>query len=49
MINDAINILSDEQILNEFKKNARKRAEDFDIHNVVPNYENIYKNLINHQ
>jgi len=49
MINDAINILSDEQILNEFKKNARKRAEDFDIHNIVPNYENIYKNLINHQ
>ena len=47
MINDAINLLSDEQILNDFKKNSRKRAEDFDIHNIVPNYENIYKNLIN--
>ena len=49
MVNDAINLLSDEQILNNFKKNSRKRAEEFDIHNIVPNYENIYKNLINHR
>ena len=47
MINDAIDLLSDEKILNDFKKNSRKRAEEFDIHNIVPNYENIYKNLIN--
>ena len=46
MVNDAINLLSDEQILNDYKKNSRKRAEEFDIHNIVPNYENIYKNLI---
>ena len=46
-LNDAINLLSDEQLQNDFKKNSRKRAEEFDIHNIVPNYENIYKNLIN--
>ena len=38
-------ILSDKNILNKFMINARKRAEDFDIHKIVPKYENIYNNL----
>ena len=46
MINDSIMILSDENILNKFMINARKRAEDFDIHEIVPIYEEVYKNLI---
>jgi len=45
MINDSIMILSDENIMNKFKVNARKRAEKFDIHKVVPQYEEVYKNL----
>ena len=46
MIKDSIMILSDEKILNNFKTNARKRAEDFDIHKIVPLYEKIYNKLI---
>ena len=29
----------------KFKINARKRAEDFDIHKIVPLYEEVYKGL----
>ena len=45
MTNDAIDILSDKNLHKIFKMNARKRAEDFDIHKIVPKYENIYNNL----
>mgnify|MGYP005747445825 CR=1 FL=1 len=40
MINDSVMILSDDNIMNKFKVNARKRAENFDIHKIVPQYEN---------
>ena len=45
MINDSVMILSDENIMQKFSINARKRAEDFDIHKIVPLYEEIYKSL----
>ncbi len=45
MINDSILILSDNNIMNKFKLNARKRAENFDIHKIVPQYEEVYKSL----
>ena len=45
MINDSILILSDDNIMNKFKVNARKRAENFDIHKIVPQYEEVYKSL----
>ena len=45
MTNDAIEILSDKNLHKTFKMNARKRAEDFDIHEIVPKYENVYKDL----
>ena len=45
MINDSIMILSNQNIMEKFKINARKRAEDFDIHKIVPLYEDVYKDL----
>ena len=45
MINDSVMILSDDNIMNKFKVNARKRAENFDIHKIVPQYEKVYKIL----
>ena len=45
MINDSVMILSDDNIMNKFKVNARKRAENFDIHKIVPQYEKVYKSL----
>ena len=45
MINDSVMILSDENIMQKFRINARKRAEDFDIHKIVPLYEEVYKSL----
>jgi len=31
--------------LNQFKKNAREQAKKFNIQNIVPQYEKIYKKL----
>ena len=45
MINDSVMILSDENIMQKFRINARKRAEDYDIHKIVPLYEEVYKSL----
>ena len=46
MAKNAIKILSDEDILNEFKKNAYLKAQEFDIHKVLPKYEALYQELI---
>ncbi len=43
MTKNAIHILSDESRLNEFKANARKEAQKFDLHQIVPQYEAIYE------
>ena len=45
MIEDSLHILSNDNIHNKFKTNARNRAKDFDIHNIVPMYESIYNSL----
>lgn len=42
MSKNAIYILSDEERLQQFKANAKKEATKFAIHNVVPQYEDIY-------
>lgn len=41
----AISLLKDNIMLEKFKINARKRAEDFDMHKIIPLYENIYFHL----
>ncbi len=47
MSNYSILILSDKNKLKEFKNRAFKKAETYDINNVVPMYEKIYKKALN--
>jgi L-malate glycosyltransferase len=47
MCNNALLILKDEETLKTFKANALAQAQKFDIDNIVPQYENLYKKLIN--
>jgi N-acetyl-alpha-D-glucosaminyl L-malate synthase BshA len=42
MAKNAIHILSDEKILKKYSDNARRRAQEFDIDNVLPKYEELY-------
>lgn len=46
MAKKAISILSDDKILLEFKSNALKVAQEFDIQNVMPMYEELYRKAI---
>jgi N-acetyl-alpha-D-glucosaminyl L-malate synthase BshA len=45
MVKHAVHIL-DEKNLNTFKKNALARAKEFDIHNILPQYENYYLEVL---
>jgi len=47
MANNALTILSDESSLKQFKMNALQQAKKFDINNIVPEYEELYKKCIN--
>lgn len=47
MAKNAINLLSDEKLLEEFRKNAFEHACLFDINLVLPLYEKLYQRLIN--
>jgi N-acetyl-alpha-D-glucosaminyl L-malate synthase BshA len=47
MCRNTLLILSDEEKLKEFKANALQQALKFDIHNIVPEYEKLYKKFIN--
>ncbi len=42
MTQKAIELLSDEALLQEFKQHAFEQASHFDIHNIVPVYEKLY-------
>lgn len=42
MANNALAILDNETTLNKFKQGARERAAVYDIHKVVPIYEDLY-------
>jgi len=42
----AIKILRDDKTLARFKKNAASYAKNFDIHQVVPQYERLYKRFL---
>lgn len=46
MAKNALYILKDESILSEFKVNAKVEAKKFDIHEIVPYYEAIYKEAV---
>ncbi len=42
MVNYAIDLLSNKQMLEQFKKQAKKQAKKFNVTNILPLYENIY-------
>ena len=42
----AIELLSDEKLLQEMKQNARDVAQTFDLKNVIPQYEELYKKTL---
>jgi L-malate glycosyltransferase len=42
----AIQLLSDEDMLQRFRKNALAQAQRFDIHNILPQYEAYYKEVL---
>ncbi|WP_339755642.1 N-acetyl-alpha-D-glucosaminyl L-malate synthase BshA [uncultured Winogradskyella sp.] len=46
MTKNAIKILKDSNTLNQFKVNAKTQSQKFDLHNIVPMYENIYKKTL---
>ncbi len=46
MAKNALEILKDDATLNKFKANALAQANKFDIENIVPLYENLYKKVI---
>ena len=46
MAKNVIKLLSDEEVLNRFRKNALKQAERFDIKHVLLEYENYYQEII---
>ncbi|AXO79019.1 N-acetyl-alpha-D-glucosaminyl L-malate synthase BshA [Olleya aquimaris] len=47
MSNNAVHVLKDETVLNQFKINAKQQAKHFDIHQIVPQYEAIYQETLN--
>lgn len=42
MARNAVTVLQDEKVLQEFSRNARARAQEFDISIILPQYENLY-------
>lgn len=46
MAKNAIKILKDPKVLQEFKDNSIKEAKRFDIHQIVPFYESIYNEAL---
>ena len=49
MAKNAIKILEDSSKLLNFKKNAKLQANKFDVHKIVPNYEDVYKRTLEKQ
>ena len=49
MAANALKLLQDDVVLTQFKKNARQQAERFDIKQVLPQYEEVYRNVTANQ
>jgi glycosyltransferase involved in cell wall biosynthesis len=47
MAEKALYLLKNDTLLNEFKANALKRAESFNIDAIVPKYEAFYNKVLN--
>ena len=46
MANFSIEILKNKDNLNLLSENAYKHAKKFDIHRIIPKYEDVYKKLV---
>lgn len=46
MAANALKILKDDNVLSQFKNNAKTQSKKFDIHNIVPMYEAIYEETL---
>jgi hypothetical protein len=46
MSRQAIDILQNDSRLQEFKKNAARQAQAFDIKSIVPLYEKLYEDVL---
>ncbi|MNR56080.1 hypothetical protein D3C85_1765850 [compost metagenome] len=46
MASKAISILENDAVLKQFKENAFKRAQDFDLKKILPEYVNYYNKII---
>lgn len=46
MAKNAIGLLKDEEKLSRFRKNAREKAREFDLPNILPQYEQLYLKVI---
>ena len=46
MAKNAIKLLSDQKLLNQFRENAFNQAKKFDIDKILPQYEKLYKQMI---
>jgi N-acetyl-alpha-D-glucosaminyl L-malate synthase BshA len=42
----SIEILENDEILNQFKQRAYEHAQTFDIHNIIPKYEQLYQRFL---
>ena len=47
MAKNALEILSDNTVLDKFKEGAYHQAKTFDIHTILPEYGKLYNSLIN--
>ncbi len=46
MSQQSLSILKDEKTLKTFKENAANYAKQFDIHNIIPQYEELYERIL---
>jgi N-acetyl-alpha-D-glucosaminyl L-malate synthase BshA len=46
MSRNALTILREDAVLARFRKNARATADRFDIHNIIPKYEDLYQRCL---
>jgi glycosyltransferase involved in cell wall biosynthesis len=46
MVKNCVYLLSDSKRLSKFKQQARKRAEDFTLEKILPQYEKLYQTVL---
>lgn len=46
MAQNAINLLTNEPLLQEFRRNALEQAQQFDLDNILPQYESYYEEIL---